>query len=79
MSEDSAELKKLFPKLAPGELAAAKESLDAYVLLAWEIWEEHSVGGPENNEGSTVFNKQQLTVGDASSSIQGKVDSPHIN
>lgn len=39
MSEDYAELGKLFPKLSPDELAAAKESLDAYLLLAWEIWE----------------------------------------
>jgi hypothetical protein len=79
MSEDFAELKKLFPKLAEDDLAAARETLDAYLLLAWEIWEEHSGGGPENDERSTVFNKPRLTVGDASSSIQVKVDSPHIN
>lgn len=79
MNEDRAEPRSLFPRLTPDDQAAAKETLDAYLLLAWEIWEEQSAGGPENNESSRVFNTPRLTVGDASSSIQVKVDSPHTN
>jgi len=79
MSEEFTELGELFPKLSPGELAAAKETLDAYLLLAWEIWEEHSAGTRNNPSDATTFTNPQLTVGNASSRIQVKVDSPHIN
>lgn len=43
------ELKKLYPNLLPDELAAAKESFDEYLLLAWEIWEEGARGTTRQN------------------------------
>ena len=75
----SEELEKLLPKLSPDELAAAKEILDVYLLLAWEIWEEHSAGVILRQQNSTGFNNPQLTGSTASSRIQAKVDSPHTN
>lgn len=69
MSEHDVELKKLFPKLTPDELAAAEELLDAYLLLAWDISEEHSAR-PVNTP---------LTHLGPGSTIQVKVDSPTTN
>ena len=57
-------LAKLYPHYSPEELQEAKENLDQYLLLAWEIWEE---------EQST------LTQGETSLTIKAKVDSPNIN
>jgi hypothetical protein len=37
MNQDA--LAKLYPHLSPDELVEAKENLDRYLLLAWEIWE----------------------------------------
>ena len=37
------ELHVLFPALNPEELAAAKENLDKYLLLACEIMEDHEM------------------------------------
>jgi hypothetical protein len=34
------DLARLYPSLSPAQLDAAKENLDQYLLLAWEIWEE---------------------------------------
>jgi hypothetical protein len=35
-----AQLKKLYPKLLDEELVIAKENLDRYLLVAWEIYED---------------------------------------
>jgi hypothetical protein len=40
MLDDLAELRVLYPSLSPDELVVAKENLERYLLLAWEIWEE---------------------------------------
>jgi hypothetical protein len=55
----------LYPKLSPDELVEAKENLDRYLLLAWEIWEAE-------------INAQLPTLTDpsVSSRIKAKVDSP---
>lgn len=59
-----AQLKTLYPTLSPEELLLAKENLERYLLLAWEIYEEL-----ERNPRAT------LTPSFPSSSIQAKVDS----
>jgi hypothetical protein len=78
MSEQN-EFGKLFPHLSSDERAAAKEILDAYLLLAWEIWEERSARVRQDQEHSTTINNPQLTAGSGNSSIQVKVDSLKIN
>jgi hypothetical protein len=40
MTEDLADIRALYPELPPDDLVAAKENLDRYLVLAWEIWEE---------------------------------------
>jgi hypothetical protein len=52
---------QLFPNLSEAKLAEARENLDQYILLAWEIWED---------EQST------LTAEKLNSTIKTKVDSP---
>jgi len=42
MTDDLAEIRALYPDLSPDDLAAAKENLDRYLMLAWEIWEERT-------------------------------------
>jgi hypothetical protein len=79
MREDSAQLKQLFPTLSSDELAAAKELLDAYLLLVWEIWEEHSTGSNKVQSKSMTSTNPQLTPVGSGSSIQAKVDSPQKN
>jgi hypothetical protein len=37
-------LKKLFPALKDDELQTARENLDAYLELAWEIYEDMKAG-----------------------------------
>ena len=32
-------LAKLYPGLTPDDIVEARENLDRYLLLAWEIWE----------------------------------------
>jgi len=76
MRGDCADLKKRYPTFSPEQLAAAKELLDAYLLLAWEIWEEHSAGSRENPSTSTTSSNPQLTRVGSGSTIQTKVDSP---
>ena len=51
---------QLFPNLSETKLSEAKENLDQYILLAWEIWED---------EQST------LTAERLNSTIKTKVDS----
>lgn len=58
-----AQLKTLYPNLSDEDLILAKEALDRYLLLAWEIYEDLDRQGV-------------LTAFPASSSIDGKVDSP---
>jgi len=58
MSEQN-EFGKLFPHLSSDEPAAAKEILDAYLLLAWEIWEERSARVRQDQEHSTTTLEEQ--------------------
>jgi alcohol dehydrogenase YqhD (iron-dependent ADH family) len=37
---DAEALAQLFPSLSKTQLDEAKENLDQYILLAWEIWED---------------------------------------
>jgi hypothetical protein len=55
-------LARLYPNLSPDELEEAKENLDQYLMLAWEIWEAAHPA---------------LTPGGADSTIKVKVDSPN--
>lgn len=58
-------LARLYPNFSPEELEEAKENLDHYLLLAWEIWQEE-----QSQKVST------LTEGDPGHTIKAKVDSP---
>jgi hypothetical protein len=40
MTEKPADLKSLYPGLTEAELMVARENLDRYLALAWEIFEE---------------------------------------
>ncbi len=39
------ELKDLYPHLGPEELVVARENLDRYLTLAWEIFEDAHMAG----------------------------------
>jgi hypothetical protein len=41
---DDEALKKIFPGIKDDELQSARENLDAYLELAWEIFEDMKVG-----------------------------------
>ena len=56
--------KELYPALTDDELQIARENLDAYLELAWEIYEDVQ---EQQHAG--------LTEAASSSTIQGKVDS----
>lgn len=56
--------KELYPALTNEELQIARENLDAYLELAWEIYEDVQA---QERDG--------LTEAGLSSTIQGKVDS----
>lgn len=58
-------LARLYPNLSEEQLQEAKENLDLYLLLAWEIWEEEQAAKRSN-----------LTRDDPSFTIKAKVDSP---
>jgi hypothetical protein len=58
--------KSLYPHLSADEVTAAKDALDRYILLAWEIYED-------------LKQKASLTAPPSGSSIEGKVDSPKNN
>ena len=57
--------RELYPALTDDELQIARENLDAYLELAWEIFED----AREQEDAG-------LTEATSSSTIQGKVDSP---
>lgn len=59
------ELRALFPNIPDEEFARAKENLDQYLLLAWEIMEEQ-----KEREASLTQNADDH-------SIEAKVDSPN--
>jgi len=61
-------LKELYPNLSEEELTAAEENLRAYLLLAWEVYEEV--------HGLTAA---ALTVAATGSSMEAKVDSPQTH
>jgi hypothetical protein len=56
--------KELYPALTNEELQIARENLDTYLELAWEIYEDVQA---QERDG--------LTEAGSSSTIQGKVDS----
>jgi hypothetical protein len=64
---DIEELKALYPNLSDDELAVAKETLDRYLLLVWEIMED------ERMRDRPPFPNQAPEV-----RCKGKVDS-HTN
>jgi hypothetical protein len=66
MNEELTALKALYPNLSPEELVVAKENLDRYLSLAWEIYE----GSPLAGRDGAVFPQSE-----SRGSIQGKVDS----
>ena len=68
MNDELATLKALYPNLCPEELVLAKENLDRYLSLAWEIYEDSRLTAL--CEPATDF-PQSPSRG----SIQGKVDS----
>jgi len=58
-------LARLYPNLSEDQLQEAKENLDQYLLLAWEIWEEEQAAASST-----------LTTGEPDRTIKAKVDSP---
>lgn len=48
MTDDLAEFKTLYPNLSPDDLIVAKENLDRYLALAWEVWEERESAAPSD-------------------------------
>lgn len=44
MTDEVDALKALYPNLSPDELILAKENLDQYLSLAWEIYEDSRAG-----------------------------------
>ena len=60
-------LRSLYPTLTEEELLVAKENLDQYLLLAWEIFQER-----EGNDST-------LTLRTNDPSMNAKVDSPKNN
>jgi len=63
------ELQKLYPSLSQHELQIAKENLDRYLLLAWEIIEEHKQAQASNG----------FSEAPSGGTMEGKVDSPQKN
>ena len=60
------ELRVLYPHISPEDLAVVKENLDRYLLLAWEIVEEHRLAQASRSSPEC-------------GTIKGKVDSPQTN
>jgi hypothetical protein len=60
-------LRKLYPSLTDEELRIAGENLDAYLALAWEIFQDMQAEATS------------LTDAVDQARIQGKVDSPKNN
>ena len=58
-------LAKLYPGLTEEELVEAKENLERYLLLAWEIWETE-----------LRAKEASLTPPETGSTIKAKVESP---
>jgi hypothetical protein len=71
MNDDLAGLKALYPNLSPEELVLAKENLDRYLSLAWEIYEDSLLARCEPALSSP---EQHLAV-----TSKGKVDSQQPN
>jgi hypothetical protein len=68
MNEELDTLKALYPNLSPEELVLAKENLDRYLSLAWEIFEESQLA--TRCEPALSSPNDHLAVGS-----KGKVDS----
>jgi hypothetical protein len=49
MNDELTALKALYPKLSSEELAVAKENLDRYLTLAWEIFEDAQMEDHEHD------------------------------
>jgi len=48
MNDEFTTLKALYPNLSPEELVLAKENLDKYLTLAWELFEDNRLATPVN-------------------------------
>jgi hypothetical protein len=68
MSEDFGELKSLYPHLSEADLAVARENLDRYLILAWEIFEDSLM---ESRVGDSRIFAEDRSRG----RIEAKVDS----
>jgi hypothetical protein len=68
MNEDLDTLKTLYPNMSPEELVLAKENLDRYLSLAWEIYEGSLLVAQSETASSSP--KKHLGV-----VFKGKVDS----
>jgi len=55
------ELAQLYPNLSPEKLEEAKENLDQYLLLAWEIWEEEQASLTRNGAEFRIKAKVEST------------------
>jgi len=72
MNEELDTLKALYPNLSLEELVVAKENLDRYLSLAWEIFEDAQP--PTRRESAPSSPEDHLAVGS-----KGKVDSQQTN
>jgi hypothetical protein len=52
MTDDLAALKAIYPDLSEEDLALAKENLDRYLVLAWEISEDSRLTRGNHESGS---------------------------
>jgi hypothetical protein len=77
MDEEIATLKVLYPDLSTEELVLAKENLDRYLSLAWEIYEDSLLGG--HREPAPSSPTDHLAVISRERSIPNKPNHlPHI-
>ena len=67
--DEMAELKILYPNLSPEELVIAKENLDRYLTLAWEIFEDAQMESREHDPDT-------FSPFASRGKIEAKVDSP---
>jgi hypothetical protein len=66
MDEELDALRALYPKLSPEELVLAKENLDRYLSLAWEIFADAQLASrcrlaePSPNDHPAVLSKGKV-------------------
>ena len=52
MADELAQLRTLYPSLPDSELALARENLDCYLTLAWEIFEDNVLQADVRSDAS---------------------------